>query len=94
MCDTSLSFRVQHRRFTDFVAPCTYGRIEQPLSSEILLRNFFLHTLVAQRVECCRREAGAIEAYQADGWRGASRDRVRPNAALDLATQQARARPW
>lgn len=38
----------------------------------------------------CRREAGAIEAYRADGWRGASRDRVRPNAALELATHQAR----
>ena len=37
-----------------------------------------------------RREGGAIEAYRADGWRGASRDRVRPNAALNLATMQAR----
>jgi hypothetical protein len=37
---------------------------------------------------CDRRETGAIETYQADGWRGAARDRVKPNAALALAERQ------
>ncbi len=38
----------------------------------------------------CRREVGAIEACQADGWRGASRDAVKQTVELERAQRQVR----
>ncbi len=39
---------------------------------------------------CCARrlEQAMLEAYQADGWRGANRERFKPTADLDRARRQ------
>ena len=41
-----------------------------------------------------RREEGAIEVYQANGWRGASRDAVKQTAELERAQRQVRRSFW
>ena len=40
------------------------------------------------KLPACRHEQALVEAYAADGWRGASREKVKPVAEIKRAKEQ------